>query len=598
MVDSDKPKISHRIHSLAAKRKGLSKNIRRASVATVRHAHKFVIKRLSNIREVQSRVIVWTVIIGLLIAASGFQLVLYQRAYKTVAATDGGVYAEAVLGPADTLNPLFASSSAEKSAARLLFSRLYNYDTTGHLSGDLASSLEISEDGTIYTVKLRPDARWHDGYAVTAKDVEFTINLIKNPQTRSTISGWGGITVRAIDDTTVEFNLPAEYAPFQNALTFAILPEHILADIEPSELRTHSYSNQPIGSGPFEFRLLQNVDASGNHKIIYLTRNQSYYRGQTKLDRFQLHVYNNSEAIIEALATNEVNAASDLSMNDLSLTDSERYSVTTTPVRSGVYALFNTTSSILRDKTVRQALRYGTDTEAIRQKLPVSVPELDLPFIDSQLSGDIPKVPDTNVDEASRLLDQAGWKLEGGVRKKDGREMSLSIVTVQGDEYERTLEGLAGQWRQLGVVVDTQVVDPSNVSQSVVQNILQPRNYDVLIYQLEIGADPDVYAYWHSSQVGTSGYNFSNYSNNISDDALSSARQRLDWSLRDAKYVTFARQWIEDVPAIGLYQSTLQYAHGQGVQTFDTALPLVSAVDRYYSIQYWTANSRTVYKTP
>ena len=119
----------------------------------------------------------------------------------------------------------------------------------------------------------------------------------------------------------------------------------------------------------------------------------------------------------------------------------------------------------------------------------------------------------------------------------------------------------------------------------------------MLLYQLSIGGDPDVYAYWHSSQA-TDGLNFSNYKNTISDEALTSARSRLDPALRDAKYVTFAKQWLSDVPAIGLYQATAQYVHTNNVHALEPTQKLISAADRYTTVLYWSVGSRAVFTTP
>ena len=150
----------------------------------------------------------------------------------------------------------------------------------------------------------------------------------------------------------------------------------------------------------------------------------------------------------------------------------------------------------------------------------------------------------------------------------------------------------------LGIAIDTHVLDPNDVTQNVVQNILQPRNFDVLLYQYNIGADLDVYAYWHSSQVTQHGSNFSNYSNVISDEALTSARARVEPTLRNAKYITFAKQWLSDIPAIALYQPTAQYVTSNNVHSFDNLDILISPIDRYSDVLDWSAGSRSVYKTP
>ena len=573
--------------------------MRRAEGVTMRHARKFVIRRWSNVREVRRRIITWVVAIGVLIGASGLQLMWYQKSYQTSAAATNGTYAEAVLGPVDTLNPLFARTSAEESASQLLFSRILKYDTTGSLGNDLATDVQVDTTGKIYTVKLRTDTRWHDGIQLRADDVAFTVGLLKNPAVRSTITGWSDIEVAAVDESTVTFTLPAVYAAFPHALaTFPVVPKHILSKVEPNSIRENDFSNSPIGSGVFKLRFVQDVDVIGGRKIVYMERNNQYYKGISKLEQFQMHVYSTQETIVSALATGEVNAAADLSAANIKQVSAERYDIKSQPTKSGVYALFNTTRDSLKDKAVRQALQIGTDTKAIRSQLPGTVANLELPFIDKQLGEAAPKVPTYDPVLAKKKLDDAGWKLDGTTRKKDGVDLKLMVVTSKDSDFERVLETLVGQWRALGVVVDTQVVDPSDASQQVVQDILQPRNFDVLLYQLTIGADPDVFAYWHSSQTSTSGFNFSNYSNPISDDALSSARTRLEPSLRNAKYITFAKQWIEDAPAIGLYQSTTNYVSSKNAASFNKKNVFVTPVDRYDDILYWSVGTRPVYKTP
>jgi peptide/nickel transport system substrate-binding protein len=579
--------------------KKLSKRMKKAEGATTRHAHKFILTRLDNIRSARRQIVGWLILVGCLIAAVGLQLVWFQKTYLVKAADVGGTYAEASLGPIDTLNPLYATSSAEVAASHLIFSSLYSYDETGHLSGDLAESIQADAEGKNYVVKLRPNVQWHDGAMLTASDVAFTVNLIKNPETRSPLRlNWQEITVKALDDTTVQFSLPATSAAFPYALTFSVLPEHLLKDISPAAIRENSFSRAPIGSGPFTFRLLQQANASG-HKVVHMTANENYYKGSPKLNRFEVHAYASQDDIMKALRTGEVTAAADISSMDAARVDKHNYEAASHPVNSGVYVLFNTSNTFLKDATVRQALQQATDTKAIRESLPGNMPALDLPFVNGQLTGtDIPHAAAPNVKNAENILEGAGWKLVNGVRQKDGQKLSLKVTTTKNDEYEAVLEKLSGQWRRIGVDVSTNVIDTSDPSINFVQDTLQRRDYDVLLYELLIGADPDVYAYWHSSQAGIFGYNFSNYSNPIADTALASARSSLSPELRNAKYKSFARQWLKDVPAIGLYQPVAQYVINHHAQAINTSTKLVSASDRYANILYWSVNEKSVYKTP
>jgi peptide/nickel transport system substrate-binding protein len=107
-----------------------------------------------------------------------------------------------------------------------------------------------------------------------------------------------------------------------------------------------------------------------------------------------------------------------------------------------------------------------------------------------------------------------------------------------------------------------------------------------------------VYAYWHSSQIGPQGYNFSNYSNSLADANLASARTRLEPDLRQVKYKQFTKVWLEDIPAIGLYQPVVEYMLGNNVDAVQSGSHLVAGSDRYANIVYWTAMSGSVYKTP
>lgn len=566
--------------------------------ATVKHARRFVFKRWNNFREVRTRIALWALSIGVIIGATGLQFYWYQNQYRTEAAAVGGTYAEAVLGPVDTLNPLFASTSAEEAASELLFSRLLSYDKDGALGYDLAESMTVSDDQLRYTFKIRPDARWSDGRYVQARDVAYTVATVKDPATRSTLSGWAGVKVEVVDERTVRFELPAVYAAFPHALRFLpILPEHVLRDVRPAQLRESTFSTNPVGSGPFSLRLLQTVDQANGRKIIHLSNNQDYYRGAAKLDRIQLHVFKDSDAILRALNTSEVNAASDLSVLSAQTVNTQRYTIENKPVNSGVYALFNTTNGALSDVQVRKALQVATDTEAIREALSDDLPALDLPFVEGQLRGQVPTAPAYDTKRAAELLDEAGWKLEGSTRQKDGESLTLRVVTTKNPDFERALEVLGQQWQAVGVTVTTSIVDPRDPAQNVAQDVLQARRFDVLLYQLTIGGDQDVYAYWHSSQAN-SGFNFSNYRNAISDEALSSARSRVEPELRNAKYITFAQQWLNDVPAIGLYQSTAQYVHTASVKAAPSDAYQNAAVDRFNSVQYWTVGSRQVFTTP
>lgn len=598
MEDDNKQSTLERIQNVDISKKSITRRVKRAEGVTLRHARKFIFKRLDNAREARRHVVLWIILLALTIFATGVQLVWYRQAYRVQTVSESGTYAEGVVGKIETLNPFYASTSAEEALSQLTFSRLLNYDDSGTINYDLASSMTVSQDAKTYSFTIRNDVNWQDGEKLTVDDVIFTYNLLKNPSTRSSIQGWSEIVVEKINDDTIRFTLPSVIAAFPHAIAAVpILPEHILKTVTPSTLRENAFSSMPIGSGPFVVRLVQDTNVDNSERSILMEKFAGYFKGAAKIDRFQLSTYPTIDALAKALKSGEVTAASGLETSQINQLSTDKYDLHAQPINGGVYALFNTRKPLLTDVKIRKALQLAIDTTKVRQELALSVPAMDLPLTNRQLGSAAPHADAYDINRAATLLNETGWVLDGTVRKKDGKELVLSVVTVQG-QNEKVLESIVSQWRQIGVVATTSVYDPTDVTQRFVQDTLQARNYDVLIYPLSIGGDPDVYAYWDSSQAVSSGYNFSNYSNSVSDDALSSARSRVEPELRKAKYLAFSRQWLADVPAIGLYQSVLYYAHSKSVTSFDDMNSLVSSENRYSDVLYWSASTRPVYKTP
>ena len=574
-----------------------NQRIKHIEQASLRHAHRFVTSRLDRLSGVKRQVSGWVVLVMLLVGLSAAQWVIGRQAYTTTTGSPGGTYSEGVLGPVESLNPLYARSSAELSAARLLFASLYKYDTTGSLKGDLAESIAVDDHEKTYTVTLRPRLRWSDGVNLTADDVVFTVNLLANPETNATLSGWRSIKAIKVDDRTVRFTLPSSYAPFRHALTFPVLPEHVLKDVKPSELAEHSFSQAPTASGPFIFRLTQNLASDGSRKVVHLVANPYYHGDRTKLERFQLYVYSSRDDITKALRTKEILATPSLNYDSQADDIKSMYQSDSYVLNNGVYALFNTQSELLQSSEVRRALSLSVNTTALRQQLAISTSELNGPIISDLVST---PAHAHNVEQARQLLDEAGWKVQDGVRQKDGVKLAPSIVSLKGNSaFEEVSNKLAEIWRnELSIEAEVRSIDPNSGIQDVLQSVLQPRNFDILVYELVLGGDPDVFAYWHSSQASISGLNFSNYNSALADDALSSGRARISPKLRADRYDRFVKKWREDVPAIALYRSNMNYIHLGSVGALGRGTELVSAEDRFSNVNRWTIHETSVYKTP
>lgn len=579
--------------------KRLALRVKHAEGATQRHASRFILRRIENVRLVMTEIMIWLAAIALLIAGLGIQYSWNSQGSKKDGAKSGGVYVEGVIGNISTLNPLLAASEPEQAVSRLLFSSLYNYDVTGALHTDLAESMTVKDD-KVYTIKLR-NAVWHDGKKLTAEDVVYTINLIKNPQVRSPLRvNWLDISARAIDDSTVEFILPAVYAGFSHALTFPVIPKHILQSVSPSSMREADFSSNPVGSGPFAVKRVQTSESTSSTDVVRMEPNTKYYGAVSTLSRLELRAYGNESLLVKAVNSGEVSAASGLSLSAADNIKSKQYSNKHWLLNKGVYLLMNNRSQTLQDARVRRALRYATDTSSIRATVGDNVARLDTPILQSQITQKLPAAPDYNLDKAKALLKEAGWTYNQGQWKgKDGRPLAVAVTTSSGrDEYKKIVDALKQQWSKLGVDVQLREIDTSSTTTSFVQSVLQPRDYDALLYELELGADPDVFAYWHSSQASASGYNFANYSNRTVDNDLVGGRSRTNSALRAAKYIQFVNQWLNDAPAIGLYQSVGSYVLNNGASIVEPRGSLNTMNDRYADVTTWSTGKASVYKTP
>ena len=604
-VDPNKPpkKSWKRFQRTPISYKSLSRGMKNAEKVSVRHARKFIVKRLENLKASRRVIMTWLIAVAVVLLGTVAQYMMYDRALTTTASQPGGTYAEGVLGMIDTLDPLFSSSNAELSANKLLFSSLYSHDKTGTLRPDVAESMKIDKSSKVYTVTVRQDVKWHDGKPLTANDVDFTIKTIQNPA--STVNSvlrtnWMDIKTKVIDENTIKFILPSRYAAFPGALTFPIIPKHILGDVPASTIGESAFSRSPVGSGPFEFKLLQVTRQDASRKVLYLTANDAYYRGQPNISRFELHTYENNDQLLSALKTSEVAAINDADLTNVDL-DESMYNETYQSINNGVYLMFNSNNTILKSKDVRVAIRAGIDTEKIRGAAENEVKPLHLPFIASQVnSKNLPKAPLSNIEKSKQLLSKAGWKLpkDAAIRQKGKMQLNFRLTTIKNAQNKRVIAELQRQLSELGIAITVESIDITSPAAGFVQNVLQPRNFDLLLHELPIGSDPDVYSYWHSSQTGVSGYNFANYQSKTADAALTTARDRVEKRLRDIKYTAFAKQWISDAPAVGLYQQSITYVTKKPVKAMDKNIQLITSAGRYVDVNHWTVNEGVVYKTP
>ena len=550
---------------------------------TVEHIQENIVDRVSHIRRIRLLILEWSLLILAIIMLSIKQAFWYVNSYSTEGWKRGGTYTEATLGKVASLNPLFAATSSEKVLSKLMFASLAAPDYSGHIGPALASSITVDDTGKIWTVKLRENLKWSDGAPITNQDVLYTVKIIQSTSISTNYSSnLSGVKV-AEENSNLIFTLPAAYANFSSALNFPILPSHILADVSAEQLLESVFSTTPVTSGAFSYNASQNVGTNGE-KIIYLNKNPGYYGGEPYLDSFVVHAYLTLGDILEAINNGSATATAELLPTDADLVDSsliERQ----TALSAGVYAFFNTKQGVLSNKTIRKALQKGIDMESLRAPLGEEQ-SLDYPLLASQVDiKKYPPLPEYDPDYAKDIIKKADL----------GENSIVQIATTEAGYFPSLAENLKYQLEQLGLKAEIKMYSPG---QEFLLNVIRPRNYDILIYEIELGADPDLFAYYHSSQANESGLNLSNYTNGIASDLLLAARSTIDPTLRAAKYGSFLEQWLDDVPALGIYQVNLSYYVGKNIRTFSEDDRLVSAVDRFVDVGYWSTEKTAKNRTP
>lgn len=549
-----------------------------------------VVRRWRTWGDIRRFVISWLAVVAISFIGLWQQTADLKGHYLADGPAPGGVYVEGIVGDIPSLNPIYPENNASVAFNQLVFNSLLDYDGRGRLRGELARTWQVGEGGAVYTVKLRDDVFWHDGAKLTAEDVVFTFTAIADPDTGSPLRpNWENIQISATDEQTVVFRLPNPFTPFPHSLTTGIIPQHILGGLPPAQIRVSDFNAQPIGTGPFAFDEL--VAARGE---LQLVANERYFRGAPALAGFILRVAETPDELMGLYRNGQTTAAADLEVGQIQKVEELASSrLVTAPLSSNVYAFFNNQDDILQDRRVRQALvaasrpsravqalhlRHEPATSALLPEQQGYRPDL------SQLEFDRPR--------ARKLLDEAGWKQGAdGIRHKRGRPLELELVTQRNDTLPAVAAVLQDDWAAVGIRLKVQLAD----LQKLQQDHIRPRNYQVLMTGIKLGADPDVYAYWHSSQVRDPGLNLSLYKSGTADLALEDGRTRPSGAVRAAKYHTFLRHWRRDAPAAALYRLNFFYAARERVGGVKFT-QLVDAGNRFHNVEDWTARTKPTLK--
>ncbi len=519
-------------------------------------------------------------------------------------------YREALVGTLQRLNPLLADlNPVDRDITALIFEGLTRINEYGEPVGALAQRWEMSGDGLEYVFVLREDVLWQDGTRFTAEDVIFTFTLLSDPAfpgAADVSAFWRTIEVQKLSDTLVRFRLTQPLASFPANLTIGILPEHALRGTTAAQLTNHPFNISPIGTGAYQ---LEGIYASDGVTIDQVDlRAAPVYRqrpeGQANfaMSRVSFRLYSSFEMALAALQNNQVDGLAARNRTERQLLAALNNINIQTGIEPKVaLLLFNWDEGdevrFFKDLRVRQALMLGLNRIApIESRLANQVVIAGSPLLlNSWAYTEIP-YPETNPATAIEMFKMANIR-SGAVPTAEGEptptpdpalpRFTFTILTPD----DPALVGIAGEFATQWSFNDPQTglpllrVTTESVTADVFQTRLENAEFQAAIVELPLGADPDVFAYWHVGQY-PDGKNYGGGGDDRLSENLERARRETNGINRITLYRQFQQGFIERAIAIPLYYPLYTYAVRANLQGVQLGF-LSSPTDRFRTLPNW-----------
>jgi peptide/nickel transport system substrate-binding protein len=502
-------------------------------------------------------------------------------------------FIEGVVGAVVRLNPLLATSQAEKDITSLIFEGLTRINQYGEAVPALASDWVMSRDGIEYVFTLRQDVLWQDGVAFSADDVQYTISLLRDeafPGPAAQHEFWQTIEVENLASNLIRFRLAQPLGNFPEMLSFAILPFHALQGTTAAQLATHPFNLTPIGTGPYQLQALRSSD---NQRIAavdlhaapaFRTRSESQNRYAVQKLRFV--AFDSYQQAIDALAARTIDGLAARSADDRQVLASlSHVNLFTSNEPSVGMLLFNWEQGdgfrFFSDQRVRVALQIGLDRRNLvsanllnRAILANSPVPLHSWAYNSALT-----YPEPDAVRAFTLISSASIKVPDGY-DTGGKLFRFTILTPDDPALVRIANEIATQWSQYNLTVTVEALPANEVMQRLEQG-----NFDAAITELNLHPALDMYFYWHSSQF-PDGLNYGGAADERVDEALERARRENNGLNRVQLLNDFQRAFISRAIAIPLYYPLYTYAVSERIDGVQLGY-VGSPEDRFRTIADW-----------
>ena len=534
----------------------------------------------------------------------------------------GGTITEGIVGVPTLVNPVIAASDADKDLTSLVYSGLMRKDSTGKYIPDLAESFTVSPDGLNYTFVLKKNAKFQNGKNVTADDVIFTIEKIKDPTVKSPRrSNWDGVNVSKKDDLTIVFTLAKPYISFLDNTTIGILSSALWSNINSSEFNLSALNTKAVGSGPYKVKsVIKNSD--GMPQIYKLVRFNDFSLGKPFVKNINVISYANEKDLIKALTNHDIDQAGGISPENMNSLKKGNYKISTTTLPR-IFGMFfnNSNNKIFTDQSVIKAFDLALDRQEIVDQVLGGYGSIIHSPIPEKITADtsLEKYQKVSIQEANDILDKAGWKkgtdgirTKGGtttktVTKKVGKKTITQTVTVKSSAPETRLAfslttGDAPELKKATLLIQEQLaqigaeVDIKKVYETGQLNqLIRARSYEALFFGQVVNHESDLYSFWHSSQKADPGLNIAMYSNKKVDTLLDTIQKTPKAEDRALRYQDLAKEFNNDIPALLIYSPEYIYVTTPNLNnvSFDS---ITIPSDRFAQVYTWSANIDKVWK--
>ena len=515
----------------------------------------------------------------------------------------GGSISEGIIGTPRFINPVLANSPADQDLVSLIYSGLYRKSADGSLVPDLAAKYDMSKNGLIYTFTLKDKIYFHNGKPVTADDVLFTINKVKDSIIKSPSKvNWDGVTVEKLDDKTIRFTLKQPYASFLENTSFGIMPKDIWNN---SPLELNEANTNPIGSGPYLIKTV-NKKSSGIIDSYELTAFNKFSLGEPYIKNITLYFYANEDELIKMLENGTVDQISSITPLNAENLKERNYQVESA-VLPRVFGLFfnQNQNQLFTSKGITRAINQVIDKDKIVYNVLLgygvaiddAIPPNMLAY--QKLSNKSNLSREEILQNAKNSLAKDGWKIgaDGFLqktftekKKKVTKTLEFSISTGNAPELAKTAELIKEDLALVGIKVDIKTFEVGNLNQGVIR----PRKYEALLFGQIINHEADLFAFWHSSQRKDPGLNVSLYTNAKVDKILEDAFITVDEASRIKKYAQFEEEIRKDMPAVFLYSPDFVYVVPNNLYGLSIKNIIVPR-DRFLNVYSWYVETENVW---